>query len=284
LNGFFRPYKFATSPWGFDWGFQWNLLASLAYNYKIGMNTMKKALLGTLISTALATTLSANTNAATYAIVVSDISAIQLWTGDIDVMTAEAPGHFTDLHFGGTAADLDDDGYVDEANIHFSGIVGFTINTIDIRLTYNLYRGDFTPGLGITFGDGNIQIEVSRDGSGWQPYGSIDADTETVGFLANQPGGWAGMYPEQVTAGIVRNALPGLWDGPPGSAGFDRAASSFVLLGLNVGFYMQGSITPQLMDVPQQLAFGPPEVPLPGAAWLFGSALAGVAGLRRRRA
>lgn len=238
---------------------------------------MKKSLLGIAVGTALAATLALDAHAATYAYVSSDISNVQLWLGDMDAMTAEAQGTFTGLAFGGTAIDLDGDGYVDDANIYFGGLMNFTVNTINVRLTFNLYEGGFAPGSGIAFENGNVLIEV-EDGSGWVPYGSIEASTTPIGFLANQPG----AFPDQTTAGIVRDALPGLWDGQPGSEGFNRAAGTFELLGQHVGFFMEGQINAWVMDAPA-IAFGPPEVPVPAAVWLFGSALMGLIATSRRR-
>jgi hypothetical protein len=246
---------------------------------------MKKMLLGTVIGAALATTLSTSADAASTAGVYSNITNIQLWIGQSDAMTAEAPGSFSGLQFGGMAYDIDDDGYVDSADLTLTGLINFTVNALPVQLTLNLAGGNYVQGSGITFTAGDIGIEFGTT-DGWVPYGAIDASIDNLGFLANQPGHLAGAFPAQTTAGIVRDALPGLWDGEIGSFGFDRAAGSFELLGQYVGFYMQGEIKTGFSNEEwsEGMRFGPQEVPVPGAAWLFGSALAGLAGWRRRRA
>lgn len=236
---------------------------------------MKKLLLATMIGTALATTLPAAAHAATF-VVSSDITNMQLWVGQFNLMTEEAPGYFHDLQFGGTATDVDDDGYIDSTNLTFSGLIGFTINALPIQLVVNLSNGNYTQGSGITFSGGYIQPEVLTT-SGWVPYGVIDASTTNVDFFANQPGHMAGDVPGQATAGIVRNALPGLWNGQVGSAGFNRAVGLLTIYGQRTALYLQGNIETGVL-------LGPAEIPVPSTAWMFGSALAGLAGWRRRRA
>jgi hypothetical protein len=244
---------------------------------------MKKLVLGTIIGAAFIATISPNLNAATVNHVYSDITNIQLWRGQSNLMAEEAPGYFTDLQFGGTATDVNDDGLIDNADIMFTGLIGFTTNSLPIQLTFNLSNGSYAQGSGITFSGGYIQIEVQTT-EGWIPYSAIDASITNIGFLANQPGALADAFPGQTTAGIIRNALPGSWDGEIGSAGFNRAAGSFTLLAQSLTFYMQGEIGTGFPDEGVSgMLFGPPEVPVPGAAWLFGSALVGLAGVRRRR-
>lgn len=242
---------------------------------------MKKLLLGTVIGVTLATTLSTTANAAYTTMVYSNITNIQLWLGQSNVMTAEGPGSFSGLQFGGWAQDMDDDGYFDSADLTLTGLISFTVNTVPVRLTLNLADGNYVQGSGITFTAGDIGVEL-QGSDGWIPYSPIDASIDNVGFLANRPWG----FPVQTTAGIVRNALPGLWDGEIGSFGFNRAVGSLEVVGLSMGFYMQGEIATGFPNEPPTTGplFGSPEVPLPGAAWLFGSAVVGLAGLRRRRA
>jgi hypothetical protein len=242
---------------------------------------MKKILLGVAIGTALSLSLSA---AASTKAVGSNITGVQLWIGEDNLMTAEAPGSFSGLAFGGTATDADNDNYVDSANLTFSGLIDFTRYDLDIRLTFDLIHGDYVPSSGILFDEGTIRIDVQLDGE-WQNYGAIDASTAPLYFIANQPGHLATSgFPAQVTTGIVRNTLPGLWDGVTGSGSFNRGAAAFVLLGQATGFYMQGEIfTTGGFEGEGHPLFGPPEVPVPSAVWLFGSALAGLVGARRWR-
>lgn len=236
---------------------------------------MKKSLLATVIGAALATTLPTDASAATYQ-ATSNITNIQLWLGQIEMMTDEAPGYFNNLQIGGAATDDDEDGYIDRANLTFTGLIGFTINALPVQLVFNLSSGNYTPGSGITFSSGYIQPETLTT-SGWVPYGVLDASVTNIGFLANQPGYLVSAFPDRTTAGITRNALPGLWDGEIGGAGFNRAASVLTIWGQTIAFYLEG-------DIEAGALLGPPEVPIPGAVWLFGSALTGLAGLRRRRA
>jgi hypothetical protein len=245
---------------------------------------MKKLLLGSMIGAALAATLPIGANAASTAGVYSNITNIQLWLLTTNLMTAEAPGSFSGLQFGGTAYDLNDDGYIDSADLTLTGLINFTANDLDMRLTLNLANGGYEPGSGITFTGGNVQIDIQTT-EGWIPYPAIDASTTNLGFLANQPGHLADIFPGQTTAGIVRDALPGLWDGAIGGAGYNRAVASFVLFGQTAGFYMQGTIGAGFPNEegPGSMLFGPAEVPVPGAVWLFGSALAGLAGAGRLR-
>lgn len=248
---------------------------------------MRKLLLGMAIGTAVATTLSSGVQAYTItSSVYSDITALQLWVGPVDIMTHEAPGSFN-LAFGGSATDVDGDGYIDSANLLLYGLVDFTVNGLNIRLDFDLQDGGYAAGSGITFRGGTIGVEINTS-SGWIPYSTIDASSTNLGFLANQPGHLAEDVPGQITAGIVRDTLPGLWDGVIGSASFNRGAGAFTLLGQMLGFYMQGTIGAFGILDPQpgeigQLHFGPPQVPVPAAAWLFGSALAGFAGAVRLR-
>ncbi len=252
---------------------------------------MKKLFLVSAIGVALASTLSTDVNAAPIsANVSSNITGVQLWVGQVDVMTREAPGYFNNFAFSGTAFDLDGDSYIDSADLNLDGTIGFTVNGLNARLEFGLTDGSYTPGAGITFSGGSIRVDVESTG-GWMPYSWINAGNENLGFLANQPGHMAWDYPGQTTAGIVRDALPGLWNGVVGSPGFNRAAGSFSVLGQMVGFYFQGTIEAQYftfapdygINVPNYLHFGAPEVPVPGAAWLFGTALLGLAGARRLR-
>jgi hypothetical protein len=246
---------------------------------------MKKILLASVIGSALAAMLPATAHAATYGDISSDITNVQLWMGNLNLMTFEAPGTFTELRFNGWAMDTDDDGFIDQSNAHLTGLINFTISGLDFRLDFNLSNGEYVQGSGITFKGGGVQVDVLTPTSGWLPYDTIDASQTNLGFLADQSGHWSKVYPDQTTAGIVRNLLPGLWDGAPGSAGFDRGVGAFSLLAEKVGFYMEGTVWASDLEN-NRLQFGPPEVPVPAAAWLFGSALAGLGGVQwqRRRA
>jgi hypothetical protein len=229
---------------------------------------------------ALAATAASSESAAYTAYVSSNITGMQMWAGSTDLLSAEPGGYFSGFSIGGTADDNNYDGFVDSANLYLQGEVGFVANGISIRLEFDLAQGSFTPGAGMQFYGGEIRIFAGEDGT-YVPYATIDASVQPQAFLAGQP-----IDVNQVTAGIVRNTLPGLWDGVPDSAGYNRAAGQMIVLGQTVGIFLQGEVVPYTLDVPgaeNGLQFGPAEVPVPAAAWLFGSGLAGLAGARRLR-
>lgn len=242
---------------------------------------MEKQVLGALISATLATVVASTANAYTVP-VGSNITGLQLWYEQYNLLTWEQPGYFNNVAFGGFATDSNNDGFVDSANLTFTGEVGFFYSDIQLRMNFDLDHGSFYPGQGIMFTGGTVKVDYYSPTYGWSPYATMDVSTSNLPFLAGQPGHWATEYQNQDTAGVVRNELPGLWDGQPGSEGFNRAVSGFILLGRYTGLYLQGSITPMTLDDPA-MRFGPAEVPIPAAAWLFGSGLAGLAGARRSR-
>jgi hypothetical protein len=230
---------------------------------------MKKLLIATAVAATMAT--GAQAASTTYN-VSSNITAVGLYLGDLDLMTAEAPGYITGFNFGGTATDADNDGDIDSSSLTLTGIQGFTVNALPIRLTYNLSSGSFVQGSGVTFTGGNILIEVQTT-EGYTPYGTIDAATTNLPFLGGQPGHWAANYPTQTTTGLQlvpgTTALPGLWDQIAESGSFNNGVAALTLLGQTSGMYLEGELH---LDVP-----------VPGAAWMFGSAVLGLAGASRKR-
>lgn len=250
---------------------------------------MKKSLLISLVGSALTAVLPAQANAAVFAPIESNITGFQLWMWDANLLTAETPtGYFTGFAFGGIAYDLDDDGHIDSSNLTFHGETGFTAAALNIRITFNLSQGDYAQNSGITFSAGTIDTEVQQDDGSWFLYSSMDAAANHVAFLSNQPG-HTGL-PGQTTAGIVSDALPGLWDGVIGSSSFNRAATVLDWGGATVGLFLEGTLAtmppldPHDGEATGLLHFDAPAVPVPAAAWLFGSGLAGLAAMGRRRA
>jgi hypothetical protein len=244
------------------------------------MTKVKKILLCAAIATSLSPTVSAATNA----VVSSNVTGLQLWLSTTEMLTYENGGYFTDFKFGGTATDLDEDGFIDAANLTLTGVVGFQANGFPVRLTYDLGSGRYILGAGVTFDSGTVQIDVYSTGE-WSPYNSIDATLSNQPFLAAQPGHllYSGYGYDQTTAGIVSGTLPGLWNGQIGGAGFNGAVHTTYLLGFMAGMFIEGTLSATVLDG-SRLYFSPAEVPVPGGAWLFGSALVGLAGWRRRRA
>lgn len=230
-----------------------------------------------LIATAVAASMISGANAATNYLVSSNITGVGLYLNDIDMTQPEyeggPAGYFTNFGFGGTAVDTNDDGIVDSSNLTLTGLVGINANGLNIRLTFDLNNGGYVAGSGTTFTGGTILIDIATT-EGFVNYSTIDASTTNLPFLANAPGHMAGAYPGQTTAGLLlapgTTALPGLWDLIPESATFNNAVSALALLGQNSGMNLQGDITLE-------------EVPVPGAAWLFGSAVVGLAGASRKR-
>ena len=230
-----------------------------------------------LIATAVAASMASGAHALTYN-VSSNITAVGLYLADTDLMTSEPGAFLSGLAFGGTAEDSNNDGIIDSANLTMTGQQGFTVASLPIRLTYNLAGGNYVSGTGFTFTGGNILIEVQTT-DGYVPYGTIDAATTNLPFVAGVPGHWAAEYPDQTTVGLQlapgTTALPGLWDQIANSATFNNGVSALTLLGQSSGMFLQGDIT----LTPEST----PEVPVPGAAWLFGSAMLGLAGAARKR-
>ena len=71
--------------------------------------------------------------------------------------------------------------------------------------------------------------------------------------------------------GSISIAFAGVPNADENWTGLNMASAGGVLLGMPAAIFFEGSITLK-------------EVPLPGAAWLFGSALAGLGAARRRKA
>lgn len=232
-----------------------------------------------LLSAAIVASLSSPAYTATVGVVSSNITGLQLWINDAELLTYEPGGYFSHFQFGGTVADNDGDQVIDEGNLTFTGVLGFNANMLPIRVTYDLGQGIFTPGSGVTFTAGTIAVEIEGS-EGWVPYSSIDADVDPVYFLKDLPGHWQDEV--QKTAGIVSGTLPGLWDGAMYGAGFDQGVGSAMVLGFRTGLFLEGTLSISVLDAPP-LFFSPSEVPVPAAAWLFGPALLGLAGVRRLR-
>jgi hypothetical protein len=229
---------------------------------------MKKLLLATAIAASVAT----GANAATTYNVTSNITNIQLWlpSPSTELMTSEPGGSFTGLQFGGQAFDANDDGIIDSSSLTMTGVVNFTAATLPIRLTFDINNGTYSAN-GTTFTGGTIQVDAYTTEAGWQAFSTIDASATNLPFLAGQ----AGHLGTNSTAGLLlapgTTALPGLWDGQqPSGVGIDNAVSALTLLGNTSGMYLDGTITLT-------------PVPVPAAAWLFGSAMLGLAGVSRKR-
>lgn len=239
-----------------------------------------------LIATAIAASMATGAHAATTYAITSNITGLGLFAfGNTNLLTSEPGGYYSGIVLGGTAVDVDDNGSIDTSAVTLAGEVGFVAAGLPIRLTFGLNSGAYTVGSGVTFSGGTVNVEAYVesytdeengyvDYTGYIPYSLINAAETPLPFLAGQPGHWVDLYPSQTSAGLLLapgvNVLPGLWDGVPESAGFNNAVASLVLLGTASGMFLDGTVTLT-------------EVPVPGAAWLFGSAMLGLAGASRKR-
>ncbi|MEH6591250.1 MAG: VPLPA-CTERM sorting domain-containing protein [Halioglobus sp.] len=121
-------------------------------------------------------------------------------------------------------------------------------------------------------------MSVRIGGLTYNPFGApIDACVDNLAFVATIGGGVAvpglqNIAGLQLVPGV--SDPPGLCDGGFGGTGFHDAVVALTVLGTSVGMFQAGTIT--LTEVAA--------VPVPAAAWLFGSALLGLAGVKRKRA
>ena len=242
-----------------------------------------------LIAAAIASTLASGAQATTYA-VSSDITGHALWLGFGNTGSVANQ----DLAIAGTADDTNDDGVIDSSDVNFTGQVQFNAAGVEVRVTFNLQDGNFVDGTGITYSAGNILVETDGGVPG-DPFTlfdliDLDDDAADIPFIATTGGGAAVPGPQN-TAGVqlpniaalvglepaptpgsanVTEALGGLWDGAFGGTNFNNGAAAVTLLGNTAGMYLSGDI----IVAP---------VPVPAAAWLFGSALVGLAGIGRKK-
>jgi hypothetical protein len=230
---------------------------------------MKKILLAGMVAAAC----SGAANAITYE-VSSNITGVQWWLQNIELLTFEPGGHFSNIRFSGTATDVDGDGVIDSSQLSMSGELGFVANGLPLEETFALNDGHYVAGVGTTFTSGYIINDI-WDGEGWQTYDSYDAYLENLGMVVGAPGHYidspgAGTH---TTAGLLlapgTTALPGLWDGIVGSGSYNNGITTFWFLGQNIGMFLQGTVTLT-------------PVPVPAGIWLFGSGLLGLAGMSRK--
>lgn len=238
---------------------------------------MKKQILMAVAAAALA----GGGNAATTYDITSNITGAQLWVAGYDLLAEDPYSYFSGLRFFGTAVDVDDDGAIDSAQVSMAGVIEFRVNDYRARQTFHLHDGRYDAGLGTTFESGGIvyEYEYSEENGGpveWIEYSSYQADMDWFEMQRGLPGHNVqhNAPVSQTTAGLLlapgTTALPGLWNGIVGGAGYDSGLATYVMFGANMGLFLQGSVTLTA-------------VPVPAAIWLFGSALIGLGGIRRRQ-
>jgi hypothetical protein len=210
----------------------------------------------------------------------SNITATpQLFLSFVDQVD-NSPNGAADFSISGTIEDTNDDGVPENIDITFSGTASFTSGPA-VRLDFNLRSTQYIPGQGVVMNGGTILIETDT-GNGFTEYSTVEAALDPLEFLSGLGGHLIGL-PGQTTAGLklegfvpqqtVNNAidLPGLWDAGFNGTNFNNAVSAVNLFGNQAGLFLEGEI----VMVP---------VPVPAAAWLFGSALLGLVGMGRGRA
>lgn len=217
-----------------------------------------------LKKTALVAAISLASSTGAHAVAIyGDITALQMTLGTSDLI-GNTQSDF-DLAIGGTTEAVAITGWVTVFN-------AWNYTQMIWDLQGGIRQGTNGSG-GTLFTAGSIVINTSTDGGNTYNYfDTIDVSTTNLPFLANQDGPIA-PAPTQTTAGLViddagYSTLPGLWDLVYFSDGWNNAVSSLSLFGNTGGLFMEGSVAP---------------VPVPGAAWLFGSALLGLANLKRSR-
>lgn len=242
---------------------------------------MKKLAIAAAVAAAA---ISLQSNAALYN-VSSNVTGNQLFIGGNQDALLSAGGSWS-LAIGGTI-DITLDGLggytVNSSNLTYQGVQTFTAGPL-VRLTYDLSQtsdpSNYVNGVGTTFNAGTILIETKTPSdTDFVPYATVDASATPLAFTASPDGGHAG----QARAGLLLEngaiagdgsitvALPGLWS--PASffnPTVENSISGVTLFGNSAGVWAAGDITLTA-------------VPVPAAAWLFGSALMGLAGVARRR-
>ncbi len=192
------------------------------------------------------------------------VTELQIYLGLVDIM-AEPESSFSGMIIGG---DTD-------------ASIGLTLEGDMVAFVSDTYLGmswDLTNGIrqgvngsgGTSFQGGTISISTSTDGVIYSAYQTIDASVTSIDFLAGEDGHLLAA-PSQTTAGLIVNdsggiTFPGLWGGDVLGSGFNNAVGTMNLFSNSAGIFMEGT-----------------QVPLPAAAWMFASALFGLAGLGRRR-
>jgi hypothetical protein len=215
-----------------------------------------------LLAAAVAATVSTGAQAVG---VTSNVTGAQLFLGFGDVL--QTGGVTAPITIGGDTV----------TGITFGGQAVFNSGP-DVRITFDLQDGarQGANGAGGTvFSGGTINIETDT-GAGFTSYAVVDASVDNIAFLSGVDGHLQPV-PTQTTAGLViddagNGTLGGLWDAAFFGTNFNNAISAVSLFGNSAGLFLEGSVSA-----------APSAVPVPAAAWLFGSALVGLAGIGRKR-
>lgn len=212
------------------------------------------------LAAAIATTVSTGANAVA---ITSNITDFQFVIGSIDILD---PAGANWMEIGGDTV----------AGVTLTGeLTLYTAGThvyLDWQLTDGVRQGLNGAG-GTMFNGGYIYLSTSTDGGATvTPFDTVDVSVTNMPFLAGSYGHIAGP-PTQTTAGLViddsgNGVLAGLWDLQFFGVGFNSAVATTILVGSSSALFLEGTVSP---------------VPVPAAAWLFGSALLSMVGMARRR-
>ncbi len=171
---------------------------------------------------------------------------------------------------------------VDSHNITIEGdvfegieLIGETIGLVSeiyIKLEWDLLglRQGIDGAGGVLFDQGTIRISTSTDsGVTYDFYETIDASVDNIPFLAGATDHLGiGPISGLVIQDNVEGAFPGLYTD---FSSLGNEVGSINLFGNQAGIFLQGTY------------FTDAEMPLPAAAWLFGSAVLSLAGISYRR-
>ncbi|MEH6591128.1 MAG: hypothetical protein V7746_12780 [Halioglobus sp.] len=234
---------------------------------------MKKLL--ALTSASVLALAAAQASAATYDVSGSfDHEGVFLTLDGTDLAT---PAGITDLTFGGQMiTDNDSPGYnVIGGTIIMDGLIQITTNSIVIQ--FDNIQGTATND-GVIFDSGTIC--VGPDGLGGCAAGSTDVAVSNLFFDGSAT--WGAGFNIFPTAGLSLTggaggasftvAQPGLLNLADNST-FGNAVGGADLFSNSAGLYLGGDLT--FTEVAA--------VPVPAAAWLFGSAILGLVGIGRKR-
>lgn len=218
------------------------------------MKTLTQLTLATVVASAV----SSGVNAVP---VYGFVTDLQLTLGATDLMA----------HPNSVFNGLTIDGDTETGLTLWGDMIAYTAGTY-VGLSWNLSNGvrQGPNGSGGTiFYDGGIEISTSTDGVNYTYFDTTDAGYYNTNFLAGNDGHIAPV-PIQTTAGLVVDdtgfiTVGGLWDLAFFGAGFNNAAGKIHIFGDTAAVFMKVY------------------VPIPGAAWLFGSSLLGLIGMRRQR-
>lgn len=216
--------------------------------------------------------------------VVSNITQVGLWLGTnqlVGAVNGDAGqgqvGAYANIRVGGDTV----------TGLTFTGTMAFDVLPASVQITFDLKDGQrvgVNGSGGTIFQGGTIEVlqQANKGVGAFLPFNTIDA--ASLGGLPFVVGGdghltTCGGEFGQCTAGLVVDdngygVLSGLWNGGFVDPTWNNAASAMTLLGNRAGLYLEGQI--ELIEVAI--------VPVPAAAWLFGSALIGLVGVGRKRA